>query len=75
MENRVDEQAVAEFLGRTYNFSEWRSTLEEREYFRSTVARAGEPAPDFTLPALDGAEVTLSSFRGAPVMIEFGSIT
>ncbi len=75
MEGKVDETAAAEFLGRPYNFSEWRSTLEEREYFRSTVARAGEPAPDFTLPALDGGEVTLSSFRGTPVMIEFGSIT
>ena len=68
-------ESAAEFLGRSYNFSEWRSTLEEREYFRSTVARAGDPAPDFTLPALDGAEVTLASLRGTPVMIEFGSIT
>ena len=75
MEDKVDETAAAEFVGRPYNFSEWRSTLEEREYFRSTVARAGDPAPDFTLPALDGTEVTLSSFRGTPVMIEFGSIT
>ena len=75
MEDKVDETAVAEFMGRPYNFSEWRSTLEEREYFRSSVARAGDPAPDFTLPALHGAEVTLSSFRGTPVMIEFGSIT
>ena len=75
MEDKVDETAGAEFLGRSYNFSEWRSTLEEREYFRSTVARAGDPAPDFTLPSLNGAEVTLSSLRGTPVMIEFGSIT
>ena len=75
MEDKVDEMAAAEFMGRPYNFSEWRSTLEEREHFRSSVARAGDPAPDFTLPALDGAEVTLSSFRGTPVMIEFGSIT
>ena len=75
MEDKVGEPVGAEFLGRPYNFSEWRSTLEEREYFRTTVARAGDPAPDFTLPALDGAEVTLSSFRGTPVMIEFGSIT
>ena len=75
MSDQGGESTGAEFVGRPYNFSEWRSTLEEREYFRSTVARAGDPAPDFTLPALDGAEVTLSSFRGTPVMIEFGSIT
>ena len=33
--------------------------------------REGEPAPDFTLPADDGREVTLSSFRGKPVVLYF----
>ncbi|MGH2544730.1 MAG: peroxiredoxin family protein [Ardenticatenaceae bacterium] len=32
---------------------------------------AGEPAPDFTLPTLDGASVTLSELRGQPVLINF----
>jgi len=31
----------------------------------------GKQAPDFTLPALDGAEVSLSQFRGQPVLINF----
>ena len=31
----------------------------------------GQAAPDFTLPADDGAEVTLSALRGAPVVLYF----
>lgn len=39
--------------------------------------RAGDPAPDFSLPAAAGkAEVRLSSFRGKrPVVLIFGSCT
>ena len=29
------------------------------------------PAPDFTLPDQDGAPVTLSTLRGAPVVVYF----
>ena len=31
----------------------------------------GQQAPDFTLPADDGGEVTLSALRGAPVVLYF----
>ena len=31
----------------------------------------GRPAPDFTLPTDDGGDVTLSSFRGSPVVLYF----
>ena len=31
----------------------------------------GKPAPDFTLPTLDGTEVSLSQLRGQPVLINF----
>jgi len=31
----------------------------------------GKQAPDFTLPTLDGKEVSLSQFRGQPVLINF----
>lgn len=31
----------------------------------------GEPAPDFTLPAADGGEQTLSSFKGKLVVLEW----
>jgi hypothetical protein len=39
--------------------------------------RVGDPAPDFTLPTLDGTEqVRLSSLRGGrPVVLVFGSYT
>jgi peroxiredoxin len=33
--------------------------------------KAGTPAPEFTLPALDGSEISLSSFRGRPVLLVF----
>ena len=32
---------------------------------------AGHPAPDFTLSTLDGEQVSLSDFRGQPVIINF----
>ena len=32
---------------------------------------AGAPAPDFTLQTLDGGKVTLSEYRGQPVLINF----
>ena len=34
-------------------------------------ARIGSLAPDFVLPGLDGRRVTLSSFRGRPVVLTF----
>jgi len=33
--------------------------------------KAGTAAPEFTLPALDGSEISLSSFRGRPVLLVF----
>lgn len=33
--------------------------------------QVGKPAPDFTLPLLDGGTVTLSELRGKPVLINF----
>jgi peroxiredoxin Q/BCP len=35
------------------------------------VVREGAPAPDFTLHADDGREITLSSLRGRPVVLYF----
>lgn len=37
----------------------------------AAVAAIGQPAPDFTLPAADGSEVKLSSFRGKRVVLEW----
>lgn len=36
-----------------------------------TGTEVGQMAPDFTLTGIDGKKVTLSSFRGRPVMLNF----
>lgn len=65
---------MSDFLGREYNFDVWKPSNAHFDFFKTTT-RAGDPAPDITLPTLNGDEVTLSKLRGKPVMIEFGSIT
>jgi cytochrome oxidase Cu insertion factor (SCO1/SenC/PrrC family) len=37
----------------------------------SSVARIGNPAPDFTLELFNGQSVTLSSLKGKPVVVNF----
>jgi thioredoxin-dependent peroxiredoxin len=37
----------------------------------SAKVPVGDKAPDFTLPQSGGGEVTLSSFRGRPVVLVF----
>ncbi len=37
----------------------------------SAADLVGQPAPDFTLPDLDGKEITLSSLRGRTVVLEW----
>lgn len=71
--SRIGEKP--EFLGSLYNLVVWQPKDAEHAYFRVHAPRAGEMAPDFTLPSLDGGEVALSSLRGKPTVIEFGSIT
>jgi len=40
------------------------------------VAGVGSQAPNFTLPDLDGNQISLMSFKGKKhVLLEFGSIT
>jgi len=42
----------------------------------TSTVNAGDRAPDFTLPGLDGEKVALSSFQGKkPVFLIFGSYT
>jgi peroxiredoxin len=38
---------------------------------RNGGPRAGDAAPDFTLPTLDGKSVSLSDYRGQPVVLNF----
>jgi len=43
---------------------------------RAGVVQPGDPAPNFRLPTLDHqSEVELSSLRGKPVVLVFGSYT
>jgi peroxiredoxin len=37
----------------------------------SETVPVGAEAPDFTLTAIDGREVSLSSYRGGPVVLVF----
>lgn len=39
--------------------------------FRGTGPGVGQYAPDFTLPTSAGGELTLSTYRGTPVLLEF----
>jgi peroxiredoxin len=61
----------------TYNyksFSRSESAGKSNEFKNSL--RAGDDAPDFELPTLQGERVRLSNCRGSKhVLLEFGSIT
>ena len=60
-----------------YNYTTF-TTSEARgktKVFANAV-RAGDEAPDFDLPTLEGERVRLSQFRGEKyVVLEFGAIT
>lgn len=63
--------------GEAYNYEHFnrREAGGKLSDFKTSL-RAGDDAPDFTLPTLDGQRVTLSQFRGHKhVLLEFGSIT
>jgi cytochrome oxidase Cu insertion factor (SCO1/SenC/PrrC family) len=38
---------------------------------RAEAVEVGQKAPDFSLPSTAGGKVSLSQFRGQPVLIEF----
>lgn len=71
-------ELVAFFRARDDGDDVWNlAPQSDRGSSRPAGAKEGDPAPDFTLTALDGErEVTLSSFRGdRPVALIFGSYT
>ena len=49
----------------------WGILNNESVTSRSGILRVGKPAPDFTLPLLDGGELALSQYQGRPVVINF----
>ena len=56
------------------SFSRSESSSKSNEFKNSL--RAGEAAPDFELPTVDGERLRLSALRGRKhVLLEFGSIT
>ena len=65
---------MSDFHGHDYNYDA-SPYLKEPHLEIRNIMRTGESALHFTLPSLDGGDVTLSELRGKPVLIEFGSIT
>jgi peroxiredoxin len=60
-----------------YNYATF-TTSEARGKTRvfANVVHAGEQAPDFDLPTLDGNRIRLSQFQGEKyVVLEFGAVT
>ena len=48
----------------------------EWTHFTDSTVGPGEVAPDFTLPTADGrSSLSLSTFRGMPLVLVFGSYT
>lgn len=48
-----------------------KKTNAEAEIDATTLVRAGEQAPDFTVALFDGGEATLSAYRGKVVLLNF----
>lgn len=63
--------------GDGYNYESFsRSSSEGKSGDFKSSLRAGDEAPDFELPTVEGDRVRLSAFRGRKhVLLEFGSIT
>jgi peroxiredoxin len=67
-----EEKTVDTYNYEAFNRSESGGKSGE---FKNSL-RAGEEAPDFALPSLEGERVRLSDFRDKKhVLLEFGSIT
>ena len=66
---------MSDFNGVEYNYEDWPGPSRVAFDAFKQIAHAGDPAIDFTLPSIDGGEVTLSALKGKPVVLEFGAIT
>lgn len=64
------EPGAAEPAIKAYRAIAGNKTLADSKIARSGLA-SGTPAPDLTLPLLDGGEVTLSNLRGKRVLLVF----
>ena len=72
----LDADERKSFYDYTYEHFKTRVLLEDGR--RTIEARGIEPgvlAPDFELPEADGGSLRLSSLRGKPVILHFGSFS
>lgn len=68
----MSDVSVAEYNYSTFTTSEARGKTKQ---FANGL-HAGDEAPDFDMPTLEGERVRLSQFRGEKyVVLEFGAIT
>ena len=63
------EEYNFEHFQRKHLLEDSKATLEKRGI------APGEPAPDFEMPRVGGGHLRLSSLRGRPVILHFGSFT
>jgi len=76
---RRNAMAKSKLLSQTteYNYKAFTrsETAGKAGEFKNDI-RAGDEAPDFELPTIDGERIRLSKFRGKRhLLLEFGSIT
>ena len=55
---------MSEWLGREYNYTVWKPSQAEYQMLKK-VPHRGDVALDFTLPLLDGGELSLSALKGS----------
>lgn len=69
--------SAANRMSESYNYASFtRSESSGKANEFKNSLRAGEAAPDFELPTVDGERLRLSALRGKKhVLLEFGSIT
>lgn len=63
---------------RAYNFEHFLPKhlwFDMRRTFEAVGIPPGSTAPSFELPRADGGKLSLSSLRGRPVLLRFGSFT
>lgn len=61
-----------------YNFEHFRTRHLLQDAAGTLTGRGiqpGDVAPDFTLPRVDGGELSLRELRGQAVLLHFGSFT